>query len=64
MVAQMKYPAELRERAVKLYRSTRPRPVICQMARDLGVHPEALVRREALRIVGGVRPLRWAVAAA
>jgi transposase len=42
MVAQMKYPPELRERAVKLYRSTRPRPVIRQMAQDLGVHPEAL----------------------
>jgi transposase len=42
MVAQMKYAPELRERAVKLYRSTRPRPVIRQMARDLGVHPEAL----------------------
>jgi transposase len=42
MVAQMKYPPELRRRAVKLYRSTRPRPVIRQMAQDLGVHPEAL----------------------
>jgi transposase len=42
MVAQMKYPVELRERAVKLYRGTRPRPVIRQMAQDLGVHPEAL----------------------
>ncbi|HEY3869956.1 MAG TPA: transposase [Actinocrinis sp.] len=42
MVAQMKYPPELRERAVRLYRGTRPRPVIRQMARDLGVHPEAL----------------------
>lgn len=42
MVAQMKYPPELRERAVRLYRSTRPRPVIRQMAQELGVHPEAL----------------------
>lgn len=42
MVAQRKYPAELRARAVKLYRSARPRPAIRQLAQDLGVHPEAL----------------------
>ena len=37
-----KYPLELRERAVAMYRAADPKPVIRQMARDLGVHPEAL----------------------
>lgn len=42
MPAQKKYPPELRERAVQLYRSTRPRPVVRRLAEQLGVHPEAL----------------------
>jgi transposase len=42
MVAQRKYPPELRERAVSMYRAAEPKPVIRQMARQLGVHPEAL----------------------
>ncbi len=42
MAAQMKYPPELRRRAVEMYRSADPKPVIRQMARDLGVHHEAL----------------------
>jgi hypothetical protein len=35
-----------------------------RIADQLGVHPEALVRREALRIEGGGRPPRQVVAAA
>lgn len=42
MSAHMRYPAELRERAVKLYRSTRPRPTFRHLGEQLGVHPEAL----------------------
>jgi transposase len=42
MVAQRKYPLELQERAVAMYRAAEPKPVIRQMARQLGVHPEAL----------------------
>ena len=42
MAAPTKYPLELRERAVAMYRSADPKPVMRQMARDLGVHPEAL----------------------
>jgi transposase len=42
MPAQRKYPAELRERAVAMYRAAEPKPVIRRMARQLGVHPEAL----------------------
>ena len=42
MAATRKYPVELRERAVRLYRESNPKPVIAQLARQLGVHPEAL----------------------
>lgn len=42
MPAPRKYPLELRERAVRMYRSADSKPVIRQLARDLGVHPEAL----------------------
>jgi transposase len=42
MSAQRKYSLELRERAVALYRSSRPRPVVRQLAEQLGVHPQAL----------------------
>ncbi len=42
MAGQRRYPVELRERAVAMYRSTRPRPTIRALARQLGVHPEAL----------------------
>jgi transposase len=42
VAATRKYPAELRERAVRLYRESEPRPVIAQLARQLNVHPEAL----------------------
>lgn len=42
MVAPREYPPELRERAVRMYRATEPKPQIKRMAVDLGVHPEAL----------------------
>ena len=42
MAAHRKYPVELRERAVRLYRESNPKPVIAQLARQLNVHPEAL----------------------
>ncbi len=42
MAANRKYPAELRERAVRLYRESTPKPVIAQLARQPNVHPEAL----------------------
>ena len=37
-----KYPVELRERAVRLYRESDPKPVIRRLAGQLNVHPEAL----------------------
>jgi transposase len=42
VAAPKKYPDELRERAVRLYRQTEPRPVIRRLAEQLGVHHEAL----------------------
>lgn len=42
MAAPRKYPDELRERAVRLYRDSDPKPVIRRLAEQLGVHPEAL----------------------
>jgi len=42
MSGQRRYPPELRERAVSMYRSAQPKPVIRKMARPPGVHPEAL----------------------
>ena len=42
MAAQKKYPDELRARAVRLYRESDPKPVIRQLAAQLGVHHEAL----------------------
>lgn len=47
MAGQRKYPPELRERAVAMYRAAEEKPVVRQMARQLGVHPEAL--REWIR---------------
>jgi transposase len=40
--APRKYPDELRERAVRLYRESEPKPVIRRLAERLNVHPEAL----------------------
>jgi transposase len=42
VAAQRKYPLELRERALRLWRESGPRPPIAQVARQLGVRPEAL----------------------
>jgi transposase len=42
VAAPRKYPDELRQRAVRLYRETDPKPVIRRLAEQLGVHPEAL----------------------
>jgi transposase len=42
VVAHKKYPDELRARAVRLYREADPKPVIRQLAAQLGVHHEAL----------------------
>lgn len=41
MAAPRKYSQELRERAVRMYRTSDPKPQI-KLAVDLGVHPEAL----------------------
>lgn len=37
-----KYPAELRQRAVRRYREYEPKPVIRKLAERLGAHPEVL----------------------
>jgi len=37
-----KYPDDLRQRAVRLYRESNPKPVIKRLAEQLNVHPEAL----------------------
>jgi transposase len=42
VVAPRKYPDELRERAVRLYRESDPKPVIRRLAEQLNVHHEAL----------------------
>jgi transposase len=42
VAAPEKYPDELRERAVRLYRESDPKPVIRRLAEQLGVHHEAL----------------------
>ncbi|MEV0692957.1 transposase [Streptomyces sp. NPDC050388] len=42
MPAPRKDPLELRERAVRMYRTAEPKPVIRRLAEELGVHHEAL----------------------
>ena len=42
MAAPKKYPDELRQRAVRLYRESEPKPVIRRLAEQLDVHHEAL----------------------
>jgi transposase len=42
VAAPRKYPDELRERAVRLYRESEPKPAIRRLAEQLNVHPEAL----------------------
>ncbi|MGH3970627.1 MAG: IS3 family transposase [Mycobacterium sp.] len=44
MAANRKYPAELRERAVRLYRESTPKPVIAQLARQ---QPSRRAREDA-----------------
>lgn len=42
MTAPRKYPIELRERAIRLWRSEQPRRPIAHVARELGLNPETL----------------------
>ncbi len=42
MGASRKYPDELRERAVRLYRESEPKPSVRRLGEQLNVHPEAL----------------------
>jgi transposase len=42
MAAPRKYPVELQQRAVRLWKDANPRRPIAHVARELGVHPEAL----------------------
>jgi transposase len=42
MAAPRKYRVELQERAVRWWRSEQPRRPSAHLARELGVHPEAL----------------------
>jgi transposase len=49
MATPRKYPPELRERAVRLWRDSSPRRPIAHVARELGIHPEVLrtwIRRD------------------
>jgi transposase len=42
MAAPRKYPPELKKRALRLWRSDQPRRLIAHVARELGIHPEAM----------------------
>ncbi|HEV8650387.1 MAG TPA: transposase [Actinomycetes bacterium] len=42
MAAPRKYPPELKERALRRWRSSTPRRPIAHVARELGVNPETL----------------------
>jgi transposase len=42
MAAPRRYPIELRERALRLWRSEQPRRPIAHVARELGLNPETL----------------------
>ena len=57
MAATRKYPVELRERAVRLYRESDPKPVIAQLARQLNVHPEGAVNLAGAQRDRGVQGL-------
>lgn len=58
MAAPKKYPDELRERAVRLYRQSDPKPTIRRLAEQLGVHHEALRNwiRQAEKVGQDARP--------
>ncbi|WP_371686181.1 transposase [Micromonospora sp. 15K316] len=45
VAAPKKYPDELRQRAVRLYRESDPKPVARRLAEQLGVHHETLRNR-------------------
>ena len=52
MAAPRKYPPELKDRALRLWRSEQPRRPIAHVAHELGIHPEAMrtwIRQEADR---------------
>ncbi|MEV0186736.1 transposase [Streptomyces sp. NPDC050625] len=42
MAALRKYSLELRERAVRMYRVSDPKPQVKRLAAGIGLHPEAL----------------------
>jgi transposase len=42
MAAPRTYPPELKERALRLWRCEQPRRPIAHVARELGIHPEAM----------------------
>ena len=42
MAAPRKYPPELKDRALRLWRSEQPRRPIAHLARELGLNPETL----------------------
>jgi transposase len=42
MAAPRRYPLELKERALRLWRSEQPRRPIAYVARELVIHPEAM----------------------
>jgi transposase len=42
VAAPRKYPPELKERALRLWRESDPRPPVAHIARQLGIHPEAM----------------------
>jgi transposase-like protein len=61
-MAMKKYPSELRERAVPLYRETSPQPTLASVARKLGIGSETLrnwIRQdEAVRVSVVIGPPR------
>jgi transposase len=52
--APRKYPDELRERAVRLYRESEPRPTFRRLGEQMKVHAEAL-QNWVRQAVGGSR---------
>ena len=64
MPAPRKYSPELRERALRLYRESDPKPVVKRLAEQLGIHPEALrtwIRQDQATAASVMicPPLRW-----